>query len=72
MGHNSKAVYRAYAKKAKVPVPSLEEFEAKATKDKVLRFPWLSDLGGTGPEGLARSNEQRTGYCDHCVKHRML
>ncbi|MDB6035309.1 MAG: Phage integrase family protein [Verrucomicrobiales bacterium] len=29
LGHNSKAVHRAYAKKAQVKVPSLEEFEHK-------------------------------------------
>ena len=27
LGHNSKAVHRAYAKKAKVVVPSLETYE---------------------------------------------
>ena len=60
LGHNSKAVHRAYAKKAKVLVPSLEEFEAKATKDKVLRFPGPINLGGTGTEELARSIEKQT------------
>ena len=34
LGHNSKAVHRAYAKKAVVKLPSLEEFE-----NKVLAFP---------------------------------
>ncbi|MEW6158679.1 MAG: tyrosine-type recombinase/integrase [Verrucomicrobiota bacterium] len=29
LGHNSKAVHRAYAKKVQVKLPSLEEFEAK-------------------------------------------
>jgi integrase len=29
LGHNSKAVHRAYAKKAQVKLPSLEEYEAK-------------------------------------------
>ncbi len=27
LGHNSKAVHRAYARKARVKVPSLEEYE---------------------------------------------
>jgi integrase len=31
LGHNSKAVHRAYAKRAKVLLPSLEEFEARQT-----------------------------------------
>jgi integrase len=30
LGHNSKAVHRAYAKKALVKIPSLEDYEAKA------------------------------------------
>ncbi len=30
LGHNSKAVHRAYARKAQVTIPSLEEFEKKA------------------------------------------
>jgi len=32
LGHNSKAVHRAYARKAKVAIPSLEEFESKASR----------------------------------------
>jgi integrase len=32
LGHNSKAVHRSYAKKAKVIVPALEEFELNAGK----------------------------------------
>jgi integrase len=31
LGHNSKAIHRAYAKKAEIVVPSLEEYEAKAS-----------------------------------------
>ena len=31
LGHNSKAVHRAYAKKAQMKIPSLEEYEQKAT-----------------------------------------
>ena len=30
LGHNSQAIHRAYAKKAQIIVPSLEEYEAKA------------------------------------------
>ena len=33
MGHNSKAVHRAYAKKAQVLLPPLEEYERK-----IIRF----------------------------------
>ena len=30
LGHNSKAIHRAYAKKAQIIVPSLEDYEVKA------------------------------------------
>ena len=30
LGHNSKAVHRAYAKRALMKIPSLEEYEQKA------------------------------------------
>ena len=39
LGHNSKAVHRAYAKNAAVLLPSLEEYEISARKAAVLRFP---------------------------------
>ena len=39
LGHNSKAVHRAYAKNATVLLPSLEEYEVTARKAAVLRFP---------------------------------
>ncbi len=32
LGHNSKAVHRAYARRALVKIPSLEEYEAQATQ----------------------------------------
>jgi integrase len=40
LGHNSRAVHRAYAKKAQVNVPSLEEYEkaSEATKLLAVRF----------------------------------
>ncbi len=37
LGHNSKAVHRAYSKKAEVTLPSLEDYE-KAFKAKVIPF----------------------------------
>ena len=39
LGHNSKAVHRAYAKNAKVVLPSLASFEKKAKEAKILPFP---------------------------------
>jgi hypothetical protein len=32
LGHNSKAVHHAYAKRALVKIPSLEEYEQKAVE----------------------------------------
>lgn len=43
LGHNSKAVHRAYAKNAKMVLPSLEEFEKKAQEEKILRFPTINN-----------------------------
>jgi hypothetical protein len=31
LGHNSKAVHRAYAKRAQMKIPSLEEYEQRVT-----------------------------------------
>ena len=39
LGHNSKAVHRAYARNAKVVLPSLASFEKKAQEAKILTFP---------------------------------
>jgi integrase len=46
LGHGSKAVARAYAKKAKVKVPPLEDYEAAQQNDenKLLRFPEGADV----------------------------
>src|SRR5437667_5456527 len=42
LGHNSKAVHRAYARKAKVIVPALETYEKERLEQKVLRLPQIS------------------------------
>jgi len=39
LGHNSKAVHRAYAKRAVVKVPPLEEYEQQGVEQKVIPFP---------------------------------
>ena len=39
LGHNSKAVHRAYARHAQVTVPSLEEYERQRAQRKVISFP---------------------------------
>ena len=39
LGHNSKAVHRAYARKAKVRLPSLESYERQATDGRIIQLP---------------------------------
>ena len=39
LGHNSKAVHRAYARKAKVKLPSLESYERQATDGRIIPLP---------------------------------
>jgi hypothetical protein len=43
LGHNSKAVHRAYARHAQVTVPSLEEYEHQRAERKVIPFPRQPD-----------------------------
>jgi hypothetical protein len=38
LGHNSKAVHRAYAKRAEVVIPPLENYEMEFEKKKILQF----------------------------------
>jgi integrase len=38
LGHNSKAVHRAYSRKAMVKLPSLEEYEMRMRKNEVITF----------------------------------
>ena len=42
LGHNSKAVHRAYARKAQVKLPSLESYEKQAADGRIIRLPSLS------------------------------
>ena len=39
LGHSSKAVHRAYAKQAKVIIPSLEHYESKHKGDSIMPIP---------------------------------
>src|ERR1043166_4647622 len=39
LGHSSKAVHRAYAKRAKVIVPALETYESQQKSAQILEFP---------------------------------
>jgi integrase len=42
LGHNSKAVHRAYARKAKVKLPSLESYEKQAAEGQIIQLPPLT------------------------------
>ena len=42
LGHNSKAVHRAYARKAQVRLPSLESYERQAAESRIIQLPPLS------------------------------
>ena len=42
LGHNSKAVHRAYARKAKVRLPSLESHEKQAAEGHIIALPSLT------------------------------
>jgi integrase len=51
LGHNSKAVHRAYARKAQVKLPSLESYERQAADGRIIQLPSLSpamDQAGHG------------------------
>jgi len=39
LGHNSKAVHRAYARKAQVKLPSLEGYERRSREARVIPMP---------------------------------
>jgi integrase len=53
LGHNSKAVHRAYARNAKVVLPSLESFEKSEAARKVVPFPGTYG-GGQKPANTAQ------------------
>jgi integrase len=40
LGHNSKAIHRAYARKAKVKLPSLEAYEKRAAETEIIPLPF--------------------------------
>jgi integrase len=42
LGHNSKAVHRAYARRAQVRLPSLESYERQAAEGRIIQLPPLS------------------------------
>ena len=62
LGHNSKAVHRAYAKKAEVVIDSLEQWEHKM-KEKVveIRFdqPGPEQSNGVAEQALSKSAQSQ-------------
>lgn len=54
LGHNSKAVHRAYAKKAQVKIPSLEDYEAAAVDGKLIA-PEFTVVGAPKPVHPAKA-----------------
>jgi integrase len=51
LGHASKSVSQAYAKRAEVIVPSLEEYEQAAREKKIISFPKPGSLSAETAEG---------------------
>ncbi len=49
LGHNSKAVHRAYARKAQVRLPSLESYENRPTSDATVPFPGMVSAANEPP-----------------------
>ena len=45
LGHNSKAVHRAYARKAQVTLPPLEDYERKAAAAAIIAMPLPAAAG---------------------------
>ena len=52
LGHNSKAVHRAYAKKAQVKLPSLEDYERELER-KILPFSLAAPLPRTSAQQMS-------------------
>ena len=53
LGHNSKAVHRAYARKAQVKLPSLESYEQQAADGRIIHLP--------SPESQSPRRGQKVG-----------
>ncbi len=50
LGHNSKAVHRAYAKRAEVTLPSLDDYERQHEKGKIVPFSCPNAAGDDSVE----------------------
>jgi hypothetical protein len=53
LGHNSKAVHRAYSRKAQVRLPSLESYESRQSADPTIPFPGIVVTASAEPLSVA-------------------
>ena len=51
LGHNSKAVHRAYAKRALVKIPSLEEYEKNRAQENIIPLDLQTARANPGETG---------------------
>ena len=61
LGHNSKAVHRAYARKAKVKLPSLETYEKRSREAEVIPMPIPDGNSGLPAASRGSNGEQQNG-----------
>ena len=61
LGHNSKAVHRAYARKAKVKLPSLETYEKRSREAEVIPMPIPDGNCGLPVASRGSNGEQQNG-----------
>lgn len=61
LGHNSQAVHRAYARRAQVILPSMEEYERKTHAASILRLPsaHIVESAPCLPDASAHSDRQQ-------------
>ncbi len=59
LGHNSKAVHRAYAKKAQVTLPPLEEYEKRSSESKVVPMPLSNGAPSVAAAAAATIGERQ-------------
>ena len=60
LGHNSKAVHRAYARKAKLKLPALEVYEKRSREDRVIPMPLPNGAPTVAAGSAATDDRQQT------------
>lgn len=61
LGHTSKAVHRAYARKASMKLPSLEEYERNGQRSEIL--PFITTTVGGPPQTIHRKEASGGSLC---------